>query len=324
MYFIRIPQHYTPLIGGTAIYTVKHTEPADFDIRILDEPGTSLLAAKRFANLAEVSFDIAPVMRRLIRFNPQPGSTGFIPASDRCPKAVVKAAFVDDEGSSIVASVRIYMPADTKPVSPAIISSMPLERTIPEGASDEISLFSDEALAVTVTAVGPESTVAQTYTSTEINLQVFRLNTADFPGAETITVDAGACGQVVYTLVPAREQALRLAWRSRAGSIEHYSFPIVRETSLRVDKTRIHSADGPVTLAAETERIVHLVSAFERPAVAEALAEVIEAPEVWVVAKEGYTPVDITTDEAVIRRHGALSCLEIAFRFTRKNRLSWS
>lgn len=323
MYFINIPKLYTPL-SDPAVYTVKHSEPANIDVSVLNGLDNSLLAAKRFAALAEVSFDIAPALRRTIRFEPVPGDTGFVSDDGRCPKAVVKAALTDDDASTISTAVRIFLPAGTRPTGPSLLTSMPLERIIPEGASDELSLFSDEVLAVTVTAVGPDSTVAQQYTSSKTALQIFRLNTDDFPGAETITVDAGACGQVVYTLVPAREQAVRLAWRSHAGSIEHYSFPVVRETSLHVDKTRIRTSEGSVTLAAETESQTLLVSAYERPAVAEALAEVIDAPEVWRVGEEEYAPVDIATDEAVIRRHGSLSCLEIAIRSTRKNRLSWN
>lgn len=328
MYFIDIPQHYTPLAGSaTAIYIVKHTEAADIDIRILDANDNSLIAAKRFASLAEVSFDIVPVLRRIIRFHPEPGDTGFVTDSGRCPQAIVKALFTNDESSVITTSTRVFLPTDVKPTTPSLFTSMPLERIIPEGACDELSFFTssdDDPLAVTVTAVGPDSISAQQYSSQRIGLQPFRLNTNDFPGAETITVDAGACGQVAYTIVPAREGAVRLAWRSHAGSLEHYSFPVVRETSLRVDKTRIRNADGLATLTSETESQTLLVSAYERSSVAEALAGVIEAPEVWLVGEEGYSPVDIATDEAVIRRHGALSCLEIAIRSTRKNPVSWN
>lgn len=323
MQFTQIPQHYSPL-GDALLYTVKHTAAADIEVRVIDPSDSSVLAAKRFASVAEASFDIAPALRRGLRFEPRQGGTGFVDSAGRCATAQVKAFLSDDEAVVATSSSRVFLPGDSPASSPSLLTTMPRERLIPEGACDELTIFSEAAFAVTVTAVGPDSTSAQHYRSSNSGLQPFRLDTRDFPGAETITVDAGVCGQVVYTLVPAREEAVRLAWRSHVGSIEHYSFPVVRETTLRVDKTRGYGADGPVVTAWLSEQETHLVSAYESTSVLEALAGVIAAPEVWLIEEEGYTPVDITTDEATILRHGAMCCLEIAFRSTRKTSASWN
>ena len=53
-------------------------------------------------------------------------------------------------------------------------------------------------------------------------------------------------------------------------------------------------------------------------------AELTSAPEVWTARGDTYTPVDIASDEAVVQRHGTLSCLEIAVRPKRKTRMSWN
>ena len=84
-------------------------------------------------------------------------------------------------------------------------------------------------------------------------------------------------------------------------------------------------AAGVATAAtAETDRETVLVSAYEGRQVLEALAELTSAPEVWIADGDSYTPVDIASDEAVVQRHGTLSCLEIAVRPKRKTRMSWN
>ena len=109
----------------------------------------------------------------------------------------------------------------------ALLTSMPLVRLISHGESDELTLFSDEAVTVTVTAQSGTTTTAESYRTATGGLHVFRLDTRDFPEAETLTVDAGACGSVAYTVISAPTGARRLAWRSSAGGIEHYTLSLI-------------------------------------------------------------------------------------------------
>ena len=121
----------------------------------------------------------------------------------------------------------------------------------------------------------------------EAGLHLFRFDTRDFPGAERVTVDAGECGAVNYSVIPAVRDGVRLAWRSSAGSIEHYTFPVVRTMTVRAER---REAEGPV----------------------------------WIAEGDVYTPGCVVTDEAVVRRHGTLCCLEIAIRPKCKSRVSWN
>ena len=201
---------------------------------------------------------------------------------------------------------------------------MPLRRLIPEGACDELTLLADGPCTVTVTAMAGDTAAAESYRATEAGLHIFRLDLRDFPDAETLTVDAGTCGTVVYTVIPARQEAVRLAWRSRAGSVEHYSFPVLQTEVIRSVRQQAYGPDGRTAATAETDRETVLVSAYEGRQVLEALAELTSAPEVWIARDDTYTPVDIASDEAVVQRHGTLSCLEIAVRPKRKTRTSWN
>ena len=155
-------------------------------------------------------------------------------------------------------------------------------------------------------------------------LHLFRLDMRDFPGAERVTVDAGTCGTVVYSVTPAVQGQVRLAWRSSAGSVEHYTFPIVRTTTVRTERREAEGPQGRVVAAAETDREIVLVSAYETRSMLEPLAELTATAAAWIVTEKRYIPVDIATEEAFVQRRGTLSCLEIAIRPKRKKHAAWN
>lgn len=321
MQFTQIPNQYAPL-GGELRYAVRHETDGDIDIRILDPEDPAPTGAKRFAATASASFDAAPCLRRRLRFIPATGGTGFRAAQGRTVTAFVEAGVSADE--TVLAPVRTFLPGHAVVSAPGLLTTMPLSRLIPEGACDELTLLTAGACSVTVTAQAADTTTAETFRTVDAGLQLFRLDTRDFPEAESLTVDAGACGTVVYSVIPARQQSRRLAWRSSAGSVEHYTFPVVRTTTLRAEKQRAEGLDGHIVAAAETDREAQLASAYECQPVLEALAEMMASPDVWLAEGDSYTPVDVATDEAVVQRHGSLGCLEVTIRSKRKTRTSWN
>ena len=155
-------------------------------------------------------------------------------------------------------------------------------------------------------------------------MHVFRLDTRDFPEAETLTVDAGACGSVAYTVIPAFSGARRLAWRSSAGGIEHYTFPVEKSESVETIRQRAYGAEGHLVARTRAERRTVLVSAYEPRATLEGLSEVLSSPDVWLAEDDGYTAVDVVTEKSVLHRHGAVTCLEIEIRPKRKTGMPWN
>ena len=246
--------------------------------------------AVQIARQAKVrgSFDAAPCLRRAIRFSPVTGSTGFHVAEGRCIAAVVEAGMTPAgetapaNGEKAVSPERTFLPRRNIVAAPALLTAMPSVRTISPGESDELTLLCDEACTITVTAQAGDSATAESYRTKSGGVLVFRLDTRDFPDAETLTVDAGKCGSVSYTVVPAVSGGRRLAWRSSAGSIEHYTFPIEKSVTAETVKNRAYGTDGHLTAAARTERRTTLVSAYETRAVLEALGEITASPEVWL------------------------------------------
>ena len=349
MLFTRIPQQYAPL-GGELRYAVSQETAGNIDIRIVDAAagpaegigataspgganeagtagqtgdGSALLGAKRFAAVTEAGFDIAPYLRRRVQFVPATGGTGFHPAAGRTVTVHVEAAATGGAVEA-VSPARTFRPGAEAAEAPCLLTSMPLRRLIPEGACDELTLLTDGPCIVTVTAEAGDTATAESYRASEAGLHLFRLDMRDFPGAERVTVDAGTCGTVVYSVTPAVQGQVRLAWRSSAGSVEHYTFPIVRTTTVRTERREAEGPQGRVVAAAETDREIVLVSAYETRSMLEPLAELTATAAAWIVTEKCYIPVDIATEEAVVQRRGTLSCLEIAIRPKRKKHAAWN
>lgn len=309
--FTSVPGPHAPA-DRRAEFRIACDEPRTIDVRFTDAQSGELLAAKRFADVSEAVFDAAPIARRRIGFAPQAGSaSGFVAADDRMLALTITAATAEEPDTEIAAQCIFY--AGDAPV-PALVARMPLRRLIGPGEWDELTMLSQGPLQATVTAKGPTGEQTRSYVSGASLVKLFRLRAADFPEAEQLTVDFGSVGSVVYSVSRFPHDARRLAWRSRAGSLEHYTFPTEAATEIGATKTRVLGPDGYATAAAEEERRIRLRSACETRAAAEALAEIVAAPDVWLIVGDRYEPVDVATDTAAIQRQGMLTTLEIAIR----------
>ena len=327
MNFTQIPPLYAPL-GAEAVYVVEDSAADDLDIRISDTSGLTLYGTLRFAATSAARFDIAPFLRRALHFELVVRGTGFHPATGRSVEAMVAAGRVGTLPDGAMATVpgRPFLAGKECATAPALLTTFSLQRLIPEGASDELTLLAPDSgpVKATVTARSADSLSAQSYTSKSGGPVLFVLDTRDFPGAGTLSVGIEGIGTVEYAVVPAAEQAVRLAWRSSAGSVEQYSFPVVRTASVQVEKLRAEAPEGTVPLLVGREVRRTLVSAYETEEVLMALAEVIESPEVWVVGAKACTPIDVLTDEAAIRRPGSLCCFEIEIRDRQNTIMKWN
>ena len=313
MKFIQTPELYASL-DQEVRYVIQQDNPGNIDIRIRDLNTETLLGTKRFTETTEASFDLAPRLRNFLEFTPSTGNTGFKTATDRTVIAQVEAYETGSDHSNTISTGITLIPGDRPAIPSEIRTSMPLERIIPAGAADELTLLTNGSCSITVTGASRDATTAENFRILKMGLHLFRLDTRDFPECETITVDAGTCGAVRYTVIPASQNAARVAWRSHAGSIEHYSFPIVRSTTLHISKQRAEGVDGHLITGSETARETLLVSAYETQEILEALAEIVSAQQVWLVDGETYSPIDVLTEEVVIQRLGTLCSLELLIR----------
>lgn len=320
MYFSEIPPQHAPL-GGELRYTLAGPDAGGLDIQILDPATRKPFGAKRIAGIAGESFDAAPCIRRSLLFVPTGDGTGFRRAQGRTQTVVVEIS--EGNGIQSASASRTFLATTTSVWAPALLSSMPQQRIIAPGECDELTLFTTGPCAVTITAETADATIAENHQEDGEGLHLFRVDLRDFMEAETITVDAGACGIVVYTVDRTPHRGRRLAWRTDAGSIEHYTFPVEKSKRIEVAKEQAYGPEGHVATKVETEVRTALESAFETRPVLESLAEVLSAPQVWLADGDHYTPVDVGSGVATPHRHDAVGTFEIEIRPSRKIRSPW-
>lgn len=327
MTFTQIPEQYTAL-GSGAIYVVESPEAADIDLRLVASDGTTCLGMRRYVGVREARCDAAPLLRRALRFEPADDETGFTPASGRTVTATAEAAPAGSfpDRTEATAPARIFLAGPAGPAEPALRTTMPAERIIPAGAGEEISITMPEfgSVAAAITVRSGDRTEFHRYEASSAGLFLFRLDLKDFPNAEEVTLDFGAMGTIHYTVVPARSESCRLAWRSNIGSVEHYTFPVVREVRLRTEKNRAENRRGYAARIGGQERLTRIESAYEAPGVLAALAEITSSPAVWRVTDGGCIPVDVTTEEATLRRLGELCSLSLEIREKIETDATWS
>ncbi len=307
-----------------AEYRLAADPARTFDIRLTDLQTGELIGTKRFADVAEAVFDAAPIVRHHLHFKPlKSQASGFMAPEDRRCSIAATAVAADDPDHPVVSATSVFHAGTSELPVPSFATTMPRQRLIAPGEYDELTLLCNEMPQITVTAAGPDGETRRLYNVVNFRVNLFRLHADDFPGAERITVEARSGGKVEYTVLPAPAGSRRMAWRSSAGSIEHYTFPVEAEAALAASKTRIVGPEGPATVATAAERRLRLRSAYETRETLEALAEIVASPQVWLATDEGYRPVDVLTDAAVIHRHGVLSLLEIEIRPRETNIPTW-
>lgn len=306
MQFTQTPSDYAPLCGPL-VYAFSDTAPRTFDLTVVDLNLDASVGAKRFCDVSSGTFDAAPYLRRRVSFRPEPGPTGFVVPWDRTVPAVV-------ETDGIRTPARNFLPRATAAAAPALLTTVPWQRLVVRGACEEFTLLTDTPVSATVEAFRGGETTATSYTAPRAGLVLFRLDTADFPDADILTVQFDRFSRVVCEITAPFEEGCRLAWRSSAGSLEHYTFPVVKEERVETQRTRLHTEPDCAAGVVRSWRLLTLLSAYEPAQMLAALAGILSSPQVWLVAEGRYTPVEVLTDGAGIRRHGTLRNLELQIR----------
>lgn len=321
MTFSTLPTSYAP-IGQPLWCSLSGVADPQVEVRILLSDDT-LLGVKRFVGDASPTFDLAPYLRRVARFSPSGDrSTGVASAADR--QLMIRLEAVS--ASAMISSpLMIFRPADVEEQPTALLTTLPTERLLAPDEWDELTFLADAPQPLRVVVTGRDgSTRVLSHVIPADTLALFHLAAADFPDADQLLVDAGACGAIHYTILPAAEGACRLAWASRRGSIEHYTFSVVQRVEFAVEKVRGYGEEGYCVGYCEAEERLVLQSALETDAMLNGLKELLQAEQVWLVQASGYERVDVLTEKAEIHRHGLLSSLTLTIRSTQKNKQLWN
>ncbi len=305
MQFTQTPPDYAPF-GAPLRYAFSDTEPArTFDVQVYDYGVGDVIGARRMFESQGGQIDIAPFLRHRLRFQPAVAPTGFYDAPDR-------SLIVDVVADGVRSPIRTLLPRREAVEAPALLSSMPVKRLIARGECDELTLLTSQSCVASVSWFCNGETSSRNFTSTDSGLRLFRLNMNEFPDAERISVLFDRFVQVSWEVVESRPDGCRVAWRSDAGAVEHYDFPVVREERLETVDRMIRNVWGEPAAETRAVRVLNLLSAYETVDTLRALAGMLHAPQVWIVDPEnGYQPVVVASNSAGIRRHGSLCNLEV-------------
>lgn len=322
MIFTRIPENFAPL-SRPARYEFRNDGPArTLDVEIVDARSGVLLSARRFYRASRVEIDVAPVLRRLLRFEPAEAAvTGFSTAEERCARIFLRVEAVESP-------VRTFLAAEHA-TQGALATVLPRERLLARDEQDELTLLAGAA-SVEVTARGGGRDTTRTFAAPDEPFPLlFRLRAADFAGAERLTLrvlsqQGAVLAALRYGMCASVSGGVRVAWWSRAGSLEHYTFPVRLCEAEEQHRTIFEGEEGCEAVGASGAARLTLLSAYEPGAVLRALAGIGTAPRLWI-AKEGeYRPVEVLPAERVIARHGTLRAMELTLCAVKKGEAVWN
>lgn len=322
--FTQIPQAGAPL-GEPVLYAVAGDSSGEIRLRLLTGAGEQL-CAKCFCETGQATADMAPALRRRLRFGAPSGRTGFRSPADRFLEAYAEARITLAEGETryATAPMRRFLPCAAAPDVPSLLTTMPFERLIGPGERDELTLITAGTCRVTVRAAEQGRLRELHFSDEGSGLHLFEVDLSDFPDAERLEVEAEGCPAIGYTPVNDTAEAVRLAWRTEQGSVEHYTFPVRSHTTLEVRRRRTASTAGIRTAGVSAQRTTTLVSACELPPVADALEGLLRAPQVWQADGDRYWEVEVMTDRAELHRRKGLCTLEVTIRPTLHEARPWS
>lgn len=320
MNFTKQPDQFASIYGDLT-YSFSGAS-SELLLNILDVSTGSTLGSKRYFNTPAGTTNIAPIIRKNIRFAPQTGRIGFYEPKDR-------SISIQLSGDGTFSEVRTFLATTEQAAAPSLLTSMPRRRIISYGEYDEITCLIPSNYSIVLRSDTLSNPITYNYDKGAA-LTIFRLETGYFaPSVKEISLEIVVEGETIdridYTVVPASASSCRLAWRSSAGSIEHYTFPVVKSIVQKTDKEQIYSSSkGYIDTAIEALQTTTLVSAYEPVSMIMALSELFTSPQVWRVRDTQYEEVDLQPTEQTIFRHGSLCGVEVSIRPKLKKTPLWN
>ena len=131
MTFTSLPEMFSSVFGPLA-YTFSNAAETELFLEILSTRDGSRIGSKRFYNTPTGTLNIAPMVRKNIRFVPSSGMTGFCNSESR-------SASVQLAVGTTYSEVRTFVAAHDSVKPSRILTTMPSHRIIAYGESDEIT-----------------------------------------------------------------------------------------------------------------------------------------------------------------------------------------
>ena len=314
MQFTIQPTDFAP-VGNGLLYGFEtgSDEPKNVQISVIDADTDAVIGRKSVRRVKYGTIDIAPYVSRFADFVEPVRIKGSALVEAPCCRYVVEADGVCSRVLTLAGN-GIEVGAKTS------LTTMTRFRKIALGERDEVRLFGEKGSTFNVTlrtSGGDEIPLNHTSATGAV---ILFIDTADFAaGTRTAEVAIRCDGRDVpslcYTVVERYGADLRLAWLSMAGTVERYTFPVVRSMTRNAVHRRVERADGiRRTVECTTEQTLRLVSAYEPHAVAEAIAEIASSPRVWLEGKAVDSEVEVLSSSTTLYEFGRPDCVEVDLR----------
>ncbi len=322
--FSQIPNNLSSLYSEL-LYTFYSSYSTDMTIQIFEDESSELLGVKKFYSTSSAQLNIAPHLRSYALPTLESYPAGFI-SPYRNGNISVYLKMVEQSVSS---SVRQFTLSRSDIDLRGLLSSMPVVRTISDGDSDQLYIAAESNSAITVTQKHYLSSWSSSYerpysdgeftetlvatsssstTPTDGNIVIFNfvaesLADGDATQIERVVVSVSQnseqIAEVTYHIVEPSSESIRLAWLSEYGSIEHYTFPAVKESYV-----------GEVF-----QKTLTLTSAFEGYATRAALAEIVRSQRIWVDNDGVYLEATAEDGDISLSSTGSLGCVDIRISY---------
>jgi hypothetical protein len=341
MRFTVIPDHFAPVFGPVVYEAEANAGERVTDVEVYNAATGELSGVKRFAGTGNAKANVAGYVRRMLE--PRPLMPAVPQAGQRPPAGGFRfsqeggrQAAVTVRAGDAAAPVRIFTCALGRSNEFDILSKMPQERMLAEGEWDEISIaVPDTSLSavMTVTGGGADFTLRTGESASSRGVATLTVDAEDIAAAAEannrrfadcrraevkIYAHDEHIGSVGYDLYVRGPGQRRICWLNSLGGIDYHTFHAVAQESLSVEKQRIFSNDGYRAVASAAERSSEMVSGYCGSPLADALAETVSSPRVWMAERGAdgecaARPLDVVTDNVTFR-DGELFCLRLTVR----------
>lgn len=313
MKFTSQPENLSPVDAGLIYSFDAETErPRDVEVSVIEYDSDETVGRQMLCGVTSGSFDIAPYVRRFI--DPRPtAERGTMLTEAPCRQFVVE---IDGVRSDVLtlSDNRVGVVADSW------LSTMTEHRRIGYGERDEIRLFCRQGEELETTVVADNGMTMNSQAEFDSGAAVLRIDTCDFPEeSRTLEVRIVSRGRyfrcIYYSIVRRCPDSLRLAWISSVGTVERYTFPIVRSIVRNTVRRTAADADGfRRTVGSESEQCMRVVSDYERRGIVAALAEIADSPRVWIDGALVCSEVEVLTTASTLYEYGRPCCIDIDLR----------
>lgn len=318
--FTEIPNNLSSLYSELS-YSYYTTLASDLTLKIFENETDELLGVKKFYQTNSAQVNIAPHIRPYAIPTVAKSRMGFLPTYRQGNISV----YIKVEEDNVTSSSRQFSISRSDLELPGLISTLPLERSISDGESEILQICGASGSPVTIQVKEylsswnssyerpyidgefVESVISSTtYTETPADGNILLFNyvaSSNRDGEElpiervklTVTQNSETIAVVNYHIIEAVAESVRVAWLSESGSVEHYTFPVVKGVYVGDDFR--HTLD--------------LISAFEGYATRVALAEIVRSPRVWVLVDGEYVTANVESGGISVSSAGELGCVEI-------------